>query len=399
MCSKRKISIFGVTGSIGSSARDVILNAPEHFEVHTVTAQKNVKGLADAAQSLKARQAVIADETRAQALKDELVGTGIKTASGRQALSDAASECVDVMLAAIVGFDGLRPILNALESGVNVAIANKEPLVAAGPLVKEAAQKSGARLIPVDSEHNAIFQVLEDANRNQVEKLILTASGGPFLNWTQTHIRNATPEQAIAHPNWSMGKKISVDSATMMNKALEIIEANVLFDFPPEKIEVLIHPQSIIHSLVAYADGSQLAQLGSSDMRTPIAHALAWPHRLPKGGNRLDLPQIGTLTFEQPDFEKFPALSYAYDCLKRGQGACIALNASNEIAVAAFLEKKIGFSDIMACVSFALGNEYGNVLKTVEDIEELDQTVRALTENYIADRPKRAKLERTVSKT
>ncbi|MCB1592596.1 MAG: 1-deoxy-D-xylulose-5-phosphate reductoisomerase [Alphaproteobacteria bacterium] len=387
MSSRKKVSIFGVTGSIGKSAADVILNAPERFEVHTVTAAKNVAALADAAIRLNARQAVIAHEEYREPLIAALSGTGIRVRAGRRDLIEAAVEPVDVMLAAIIGFDGLRPILAALESGINVAIANKEPLVAAGALVKETARKSGAKLLPVDSEHNAIFQVLEEKNTANIEKIFLTASGGPFLNWTKDQMEQASPEEAIAHPNWSMGPKISVDSATMMNKALEIIEASVLFDFKPAQIEVLIHPQSVVHSLVAYTDGSVLAQLGESDMRIPVAHALAWPQRLDKGGRRLDLTAIGSLTFQSPDFEKFPALRYAYECLERGESACIALNAANEVAVSAFLNNRIGFTDIMACIANALSdtrcNPEAKGPKTVEEIEKLDQTVRALTEEYI----------------
>lgn len=390
MSSKKTVSIFGVTGSVGASAADVILNAPGAFDVQTVTARKNVEKLAQAARDLGARQAVIAEETLLKPLEQRLAGAGIEAMAGRQALIAAAGEKVDILLAAIVGFEGLRPILSALENGVNVALANKEPLVAAGHLVKEAARKGGARLIPVDSEHNAIFQVLEEQNREAVEKVILTASGGPFLNWTPQQMVLATPEQAVSHPNWSMGQKISVDSATMMNKALEVIEAHVIFDLMPEQIEVLVHPQSIVHSLVAYTDGSQLAQLGDSDMRVPIAHALAWPERLEKGGRKLDLAAIGTLTFQRPNFEKFPALRYAYECLERGAAACIALNAANEVGVRAFLERRIGFDDILACVENALAEERRNpqpkTPKTVEEIEKLDQTVRALTEDFISSR-------------
>lgn len=401
MSSKRKISIFGVTGSVGTSACDVILNAPGRFEVQTVTAGSNVEKLAQAARTLGAKQAVIADEGLLEPLKSRLSNSGIEALGGRKALIEAAAQPADILLAAIVGFEGLRPILSALENGVNVAIANKEPLVAAGHLVKEAAKRGGANLIPVDSEHNAIFQVLEQHNRSAVERVILTASGGPFLNWTREQMVKATPEQAVAHPNWAMGPKISVDSATMMNKALEIIEAAVLFDLKPEQIEVLIHPQSVVHSLVAYKDGSQLAQLGESDMRVPIAHALAWPDRLERGGRTLDLASVSTLTFSRPDFDKFPALGYAYGCLKRGAAACIALNAANEVAVRAFLERRLGFMDILGAVAHALDDERCNpsakTPKTVEEIENLDQTVRVLTEEYIAARQTHGQHRKAVS--
>lgn len=390
MSSRKKVSIFGVTGSVGTSAVDVILASPHLFDVQTVTAGSNMEKLADTAVRLRAKKAVIAQEDQLQPLKDRLSGFGIVAEAGKQAAINAAREPADLILAATVGFEGLRPILAALEAGVSVAIANKEPLVAAGPILMAAAKKSGARILPVDSEHNAVFQVWEERNRARIEKVILTASGGPFLNWTQSQMQKATPEQAIAHPNWSMGPKISVDSATMMNKALEIIEASYLFDLPPEKIEVVIHPQSIIHSLVVYTDGSILAQMGESDMRIPIAHALGWPERLPAGGRILDVTKLSGLTFQTPNFAKFPALRYAYDALKRGPAACIALNAANEVAVKAFLERRIGFTAIMECITAALAEVDGNLSaslpKTVEDCEKLDQTVRVLTENLITRR-------------
>ncbi len=390
MSSRKKVSIFGVTGSVGSSAAEVILASPGLFEVQTVTAGSNAEKLADTAIRLKAKKAIIAQEDQLQPLRERLSGFGIAAEAGKQAATAAASEPADLLLAATVGFEGLRPILAALENGVNVAIANKEPLVAAGPLLLATARKSGARILPVDSEHNAIFQVWEERNRARIEKIILTASGGPFLSWTQGQMQKATPEQAIAHPNWSMGPKISVDSATMMNKALEIIEAAYLFDLPPEKIEVVIHPQSIIHSLVVYTDGSILAQMGESDMRIPIAHALGWPERLPAGGKKLDVSKLSGLTFQTPNFAKFPALGYAYKCLRQGPAACISLNAANEVAVKAFLDRRIGFPAIMECIAAALNEAESNLSdsppKTVEDCEKLDQTVRVLTESDIVRR-------------
>ncbi len=387
MSSRKKVSIFGVTGSVGTSAAEVIKASPDLFEVQTVTAGSNVEKLAEMAVRLRAKKAVIAQEDQLPSLRQHLSGFGIAAEAGKQAAIRSASESADVVLAASVGFEGLRPILAALESGVNVAIANKEPLVAAGPLLLGAAKKSGARILPVDSEHNAIFQVWEEHNRARIEKIVLTASGGPFLNWTQSQIQKATPEQAIAHPNWSMGPKISVDSATMMNKSLEIIEAAYLFDLPPEKIEVVIHPQSVIHSLVVYTDGSILAQMGESDMKIPIAHALGWPQRLPAGGRMLDVAKLSGLTFQTPNFAKFPALGYAYKCLKAGPSACITLNAANEVAVKAFLDRRIGFPAIMECVAQTLVEAEGNLSglspKTVEECEKLDQTVRVLTESII----------------
>ncbi len=386
MSSKKKITILGVTGSIGQSTMDVILSAPEMFDVQAISAHRNVRRLAEAAIKLQAKQAIIADETQESALQNLLESHNIEVLTGAKAIEEAARTPVDLLMAAIMGFAGLRPILRALEQGTNVAIANKEPLVAAGALIMETARKNNAKIIPVDSEHNAIFQVLEEHNRPAIDKIILTASGGPFLNWSAEDIAAATPEQAIAHPNWTMGKKISVDSATMMNKALEVIEAVHLFNMPPDMIGVLIHPQSTIHSMVSYIDGSILSQMGASDMRTPIAYALAWPQRMDSAGNKLDLKTLSELTFQQPDFEKFPALSYAYKCIKLGQGACIALNAANEVAVDLFLNGKIGFSDIMKSVVYAVDEFYPEIstitLKTVEDIEELDNTVRQAVERY-----------------
>ncbi|PCJ01202.1 MAG: 1-deoxy-D-xylulose-5-phosphate reductoisomerase [Alphaproteobacteria bacterium] len=386
MSSKKKITILGVTGSIGQSTMDVILSAPEMFDVQVISAHRNVTRLADAAIKLQAKQAIIADETQKPALQNLLKLHDIEVLAGSKAIEEAARTPVDLVMAAIMGFAGLRPILCALEQGTNVAIANKEPLVAAGALIMETTRKNNAKILPVDSEHNAIFQVLEEHNRPAIDKIILTASGGPFLNWSAEDIAAATPEQAIAHPNWTMGKKISVDSATMMNKALEIIEAIHLFNMSPDMIEVLIHPQSTIHSMVSYIDGSILSQMGASDMRTPIAYALAWPQRMDSAGNKLDLKTLSELTFQQPDFEKFPALSYAYKCIKLGQGACIALNAANEVAVDQFLNGKIGFSDIMKSVAYAVDEFYPEIstiaLKTVEDIEELDNTVRQAVERY-----------------
>ncbi len=387
MSFKKKISIFGVTGSVGRAAVDVILSQPDKFEVQVVTAGSDAMGLGKIAKQLNARKAVINDESKLDALKTELTQTPVLCAAGCNATEDAAKEPCDLMLAAIVGFAGLRPILKALEAGISVAIANKEPLVAAGHLVMEAAHKSGAKIIPVDSEHNAIFQVLENHNRAAIEKIILTASGGPFRQWSAKDIEKATPEQALRHPNWSMGPKISIDSATMMNKALEIIEAHYLFGLPPEKIEVVIHPQSIIHSMVSYTDGSVLAQLGPSDMRVPIAYALGWPGRLNIQIPKLDFKTLGNLSFESPDFIKFPALALAYECLKKGPNACIALNAANEVAVTSFLENEIGFGHIMGCVTNILTHEAVTkavkAAKTVEEIEEYDNIVRQLAKNYI----------------
>lgn len=365
---------------------DVILSCPNMFDVWGVTANSNVKLLAQTAIKLNAKTAIIADTLLEAELKQLLINHDVKVLSGHKAIEDIAAQDADIIMAAIMGFAGLRPILRALEQGTNVAIANKEPLVAAGKYIMELAHRNGARILPVDSEHNAIFQVFEEQNRAAIDKIILTASGGPFLNWSAENIAKATPSQAIKHPNWNMGKKISVDSASMMNKALEIIEAHHLFNMPAEKIEVLIHPQSVIHSMVSYIDGSVLAQMGASDMRTPIAYALAYPDRMDSGGGKLNIDELCGLTFTKPDFDKFPALHYSYKALELGQGACIALNAANEVAVDLFLQKKIGFSDIIKLVSYAIDELLSDIpaisLKTIEGIEELDNTVRCAVKDY-----------------
>ncbi len=382
---KKKVTILGATGSIGKSAADVILSALERFDVQVVTANTNAELLAEQAIKLKAKRAVIVDETKYDTLKSKLDGTGIEIAAGEQALEEAASEPADLILAGIVGIAGLKPIMKAIEQGSCVAIANKEPLVAAGPLVMAAAKKHGTTLLPVDSEHNAVFQVFDFERSDGIEKITLTASGGPFLNRSLEDMANVTPDQAVAHPNWSMGRKISVDSATMMNKALEIIEAHYLFNIEPDKIDVLIHPQSVIHSMVHYKDGSVLAQMGASDMRTPIANVLAWPERMETPGQKLDLTQMNKLTFEKPDFERFPALKTAYQCLESGLHSCVALNAANEVAVEAFLTNNIGFLDIMDCIDHILGKTKTTKLDTITDIIEFDETIRAKTKDFITN--------------
>ncbi len=380
MSSKKKISILGVTGSVGQNTMEVILSAPDKFDVYAITANENIELLASSAIKLKAKKAVIANPSLENDLIKLLYAHDIEVLSGSKNIESIAGEPVDLIMAAIMGFAGLRPIVRALEQGINVAIANKEPLVAAGKYIMDLAKEHGAKILPVDSEHNAIFQVFEEHNRTAIDKIILTASGGPFLNWSKQDIDKATPEQAIAHPNWVMGKKISVDSASMMNKALEIIEAHYLFDMPASKIDVLVHPQSAIHSMVSYVDGSILSQMGASDMRTPIAYALAYPQRIDSAGAKLDLTKLTELTFQQPDFDKFPALSYAYKCLELGQSACITLNAANEVAVDLFLSNKISFAEITKIIAYAVDELYPTFkiksLKTIEDIEELDNTVR-----------------------
>ncbi len=384
---KKKITILGATGSVGQNTMEVILASPDMFEVHGVSANNNVELLAITAIKLNAKVAVIANESLENELKKLLINYDIKALSGIKSIEELAGEKIDLVMAAIMGFAGLRPITKALESGVNVAIANKEPLVAAGSYIMELARKNNAKILPVDSEHNAIFQVFEEQNRAAIDKIILTASGGPFLNWSKQEIKNATPSQATAHPNWTMGRKISVDSASMMNKALEIIEAHHLFNMPADKIKVLIHPQSVVHSMVSYIDGSILSQMGASDMRTPIAYALGYPDRIDSGGGKLDIKSLCELTFTHPDIEDFPALAIAYKCLELGQGACIAMNAANEVAVQLFLDGKIGFMGIIDLVYYAIDELLPKIpvttLKTIEETEELDNTVRlAIIRNY-----------------
>lgn len=382
----KRISIFGATGSVGCAAADVVRANPDIFHVQTVTAYKNVDALAVLAKDLGARRAVIADETYYAALKDALPGTGIDVAAGEAALLDAARENVDVHVAAIVGMAGIGPIMAAMGHARGIAIANKEPLVAAGEIVLAAARKTGTKILPVDSEHNAIFQVFEESNRGAIRRLILTASGGPFRDWTIEQMRAATPAQAVAHPNWSMGAKISVDSASMMNKALEVIEAHHLFAMPADRIDVLVHPQSIIHSMVEYADGSVLAQMGAPDMRTPIVYAMGWPERIGGPSQRLDFSALSALTFGPVDDCRFPAIKLAYDSLQAGGGACLALNAANEVAVAAFLDGRIGFTDIFETVRETVEKAGAQAPQDLEVALALDTKVRDLAKSIILAR-------------
>jgi 1-deoxy-D-xylulose-5-phosphate reductoisomerase len=348
MTNSVRVSVLGASGSIGVSALDVIASGGEgspDFSVVALTANRNVAALAAAAKKVRAEIAVVADEACYGELKSALAGSGVEAAAGDAAIAEAGARTADVVVAGIVGIAGLAATLSAVRQGASIALANKESMVCAGKLLRDEARRSGARLLPIDSEHNAIFQVLDRPER--VEKLILTASGGPFRSASLQEMAAATPEKACAHPNWDMGAKISVDSATMMNKGLELIEAAYLFDVPESRIDVLIHPQSIIHSLVAYDDGSVLAQLGLPDMRTPISYALSWPRRMPLPGlERLDLAKIGRLDFLPPDAERFPALTLARGAVSAGGGAPIVLNGANEVAVAAFLQRRIGFLTI-----------------------------------------------------
>ncbi|HVM82446.1 MAG TPA: 1-deoxy-D-xylulose-5-phosphate reductoisomerase [Candidatus Binatia bacterium] len=376
----RSIAILGSTGSVGCNTIDVVERYPNDYRVDALTAHSNVDRLIEQALRLKPRFAAIGIETLYGKLKDGLAGSGIVAAAGRAAVIEAASRPSDWVMSAIVGAAGLEPTLAAVRRGAMVGLANKETLVCAGSLMMKELGKHGAVMLPVDSEHSAIFQVFEFEKRDAIEKIILTASGGPFRTKSIAEMTAATPAQAVAHPNWSMGAKISVDSATMMNKGLELIEAHHLFQMPEPQIEILVHPQSVIHSMVAYQDGSVLAQLGTPDMRTPIAYALGWPKRIAAPSARLDFAKVATLTFEAPDPIRFPALRLAREALKAGGRAPTVLNAANEIAVAAFLSGKIGFMDIPALVETVLEAMPQAELGSIEDVITTDAEARRVAE-------------------
>ena len=372
----RSVTILGATGSVGRSTLDLVARQTDGFEVLALTAHRDVAGLAELARRHRPRLAVIGDEGRLGELKTALAGTGIDAAAGEGAIADAAASGADWTMAAIVGTAGLKPVMRALEGGGTVALANKEALVSAGALMIEAAAASGATLLPVDSEHNAIFQCFDRARPESVRRIILTASGGPFRDWPLERMRAATPEEAVAHPNWSMGAKISVDSATLMNKGLELIEADRLFPVGAQAIDVVVHPQSVVHSLVEYIDGSVLAQLGAPDMRVPIAHTLAWPERMETPCQRLDLVAIGALAFEAPDLERFPALGLARAALAAGGAKPAILNAANEIAVASFLERRLGFLDIASLVGEVLARFDPPAPASIDAVLEIDGEAR-----------------------
>jgi 1-deoxy-D-xylulose-5-phosphate reductoisomerase len=374
---RRTLSLLGSTGSVGRSTVDLIASVRDQFEIKALTAYKNAELLIEQALLLQPDIVAIGDEAQYDAVKTALSGKNIKVLAGRAGVLEAAAQKVDWVMAAIVGVAGLEPVMQAIRNAKAVAIANKEPLVAAGALVMAEAQRCGTKILPVDSEHNAIFQVFENQNRAAIDRIILTASGGPFRTWAAKDIASATPEQAIAHPNWSMGAKISVDSASMMNKGLEVIEAHHLFAMPAEQIDIVFHPQSVIHSMVEYADGSVLAQLGAPDMRTPIAYALAWPERMKTTGQKLDWQKLRQLDFSPPDTEKFPCLPLCYQALRDGISSCITLNAANEAAVEAFLKKKISFGDIPRLIERELNAGGAGAISTIEDVIALDQSVRA----------------------
>jgi len=355
---RRRVTVLGSTGSVGCSTLDLMDQAERAgtgvFEVEALTGGGNIARLAEQARRWKPKVAVTADPTRLNELREALAGTEIEIAAGDQAVIEAAARPADWIMAAIVGAAGLRSAWAAAATGATLALANKESLVCCGPALIERVRRSGGRLLPVDSEHSAIHQVFPHHAPEQVAKLVLTASGGPFRTTPREALKSITPEQAVAHPNWSMGAKISVDSATMANKGLEAIEAAYLFDMPAERIGVVVHPESIIHSLVEYVDGSTLAQMGPPDMKTPIAYALAWPDRIAWNAPRLDLAALGQLTFEAPDDERFPALGLARQALTAGGAAPIVFNAANEVAALAFLDRRLGFLNIAAVVADTL---------------------------------------------
>lgn len=382
----RKISIFGSTGSVGCSTINLVDQCPDQFEVDVLTAHQNVIELAKQARRLNANLAIIADDAKYTDLKDLLSGTGIQVASGAKALEDAARRPVDWVMASIVGAAGLKPALAAVQSGATVALANKESLVCAGELMMQQVRAHGSTLLPVDSEHNAIFQVLELNQIEAVNRLILTASGGPFREFSKEDMRHVTKEQALAHPNWDMGAKISIDSATMMNKGLEFIEAFHLFPVAMDQIEILVHPQSVVHSMVEYGDGSILAQMGSADMRIPISYALGWPDRHQFTSEKLDFAKLGSFTFEDPDFDRFPALKLAMNALETGKSAPAILNAANEEAVAGFLASKIGFLEIIEVVETVLEKADFVELRNIEDVFDQDNHARLLARQVIREK-------------
>jgi len=372
----KSVTVLGSTGSVGTQTVELLAANPDRYRVRALVAGKNVALLAEQAIALKAEIAVVADESRYGDLVAALSGTGIEAACGTAAMVQAASRQVDWTMCAIMGAAGLHPTLAAIQGGGSVALANKEALVCAGDVMLRAVAEAGATLLPVDSEHNAIFQALADGNHGAVERIVLTASGGPFRNASVEEMRAATPEKALKHPVWTMGAKISIDSATMMNKGLEVIEAARLFGLASEKIDVIVHPQSTVHGMVCYADGSVLAQLGSPDMRVPIAHALAWPSRIATAAPRLDLIALGKLEFAEPDPIRFPALRLAREALQAGGGVPTLMSAANEIAVEAFLNRQIGFLDIAAVVEQVMQEMGLRAAPSLEAVIEIDREAR-----------------------
>lgn len=376
----KALTLLGATGTIGQNTLKIVSAHPEKFRIAALTGANNIAVLAEQARRFRPERAVIANEALYAELKSALIGTGIDVAAGEQAVIESARMPADIVVSAIVGAVGLKPTLAAIESGGTIALANKECLVCAGGIVTREAAKRGTKIIPVDSEHNAIFQVFDTDHPEWVESVTITASGGPFRNFTREQMQSVTPEQAVKHPNWSMGAKISVDSATLMNKGLELIEAFHLFPLVSGQLKVLIHPQSIVHALVSMVDGSVLAQMSHPDMCTPIAHALAWPQRIEAPVKKLDFARIGSLQFEAPDIQRFPALRLARQALEAGGNAACVLNAANEIAVYRFLKGEIGFLDIAASVEKTLEAIPYSALNSLEDMFACDAEARRFAE-------------------
>ena len=381
----RRVTILGATGSVGSSTLDLIERAPEQFQVIALTANRDVDKLAAAAIRTRAKLAVVADQGCLDALREALAGSGVEARAGAEAVCDAARTGADWTMAAIVGTAGLKPVMAALEAGGTVALANKEALVSAGDVMTAAARVHATTLLPVDSEHNAVFQCLDRTAPRGVRKIILTASGGPFRTTPLEAMRAITPAQAVAHPNWSMGAKISVDSATMMNKGLELIEAFHLFPVGADQLDILVHAQSVVHSMVEYVDGSVLAQLGTPDMRTPISYALAWPERMATPCEPLDLAKVGRLDFEAADPVRFPALTLARDALTAGGARPAILNAANEVAVAAFLAGRVGFLEIAAIVADTLARYDPAAPDSLDAVLAIDAEARAYAGERVKD--------------
>jgi 1-deoxy-D-xylulose-5-phosphate reductoisomerase len=384
---RKRVTVLGATGSVGTSTLDLIGRNAHLFEVVALTARSNVEALAELAVRHRASLAVVADDTCYGALKERLSGSGIEVAAGAAALVAAAVRPADCVMAGIIGAAGLRPTLAAVSQGRRVALANKECLVLAGEIFMKAVRQAGTELVPVDSEHSAVFQSIAGADPASIERIVLTASGGPFRTWSLEELAHATPQQALCHPNWTMGRKITIDSATLMNKGLELIEAYHLFPVEPGQLEVVVHPQSIVHALVAYRDGSMLAQLASPDMRTPIALSLSWPNRMDAPTKRLDLVEIGQLSFERPDEQRFKALGLARQAMQQGGTAPAVLNAANEIAVEAFLAGRLGFLQIAQLVAETLEMaERQGVLGSAQDLSAVlatDATARRLALNLL----------------
>ncbi len=381
------IAVLGSTGSIGVNTLDVIahvrkLHGADAMPITALTAGENVKILIEQAKAMKPKLAVICNEQKFGELQAGLSGTGIEVAAGRLAVIAAAARPSDFVMVAIMGAAAIEPALAAIRRGVVVALANKECVVSAGAVFRDAMEKSGAQILPVDSEHNAIFQVLGSGDASEAELVTITASGGPFREWSLERMRGATVEEAVAHPNWAMGRKISLDSATLMNKGLELIEAHLLFALPPEKLDVVVHPQSIVHCLVSYEDGTTMAHLSAPDMRTPIAHALGWPRRIPSPSRRLDITALGSLVFHPPAHDRFPALNLAIGSMRSGGLAPTVLNAANEIAVQAFLDRRIGFLDIPRVVAAALDQDCGSngMAGDLESVLGTDARARIIAE-------------------